>query len=131
MMNHAVATLFYTGTNQTLTVVQLARYSRLAAWDKDLHIVQSSKHEIYPQGASVVIHLNGGHLAVHTYPQEDKIFIDCFTGRHDKDPQEVIKEFADSITWGISDLRPIKRIPPGVLKAVSKKDRLHGKKESP
>jgi len=124
-MNHAVATLFYRGTNQSLSIAQLARYTRLAAWEMDLNVVTESKHEIYPQGASVVIHLNGGHVATHTYPQEQKIFIDCFTGRDDKDPEQFIREFADSIDWGISDLRGIKRIQPSVVKATSRQDRLH------
>jgi len=129
MLNHAVATLFFQVENEALPINQLLRYARRAAWRLGLHVDTVSSHEVDPQGSSVVLHLNGGHCAVHTYPQEQKIFVDCFTGRDDKDPEDFIQEFAEAIEWGVSDLRPIRRIDPSKIKPKDPKDKLHKTKK--
>lgn len=72
--------------------VKTYNYLLLAAHKAGMTVLQATKHEFYPQGLTAAILLAESHLTIHTYPEEDIAYVDCFTCG-DISPKAVVNEF--------------------------------------
>ena len=54
----------------------LDRNLREAAKMMDLALLEAVSHKFSPQGMTAVVLLAESHIAVHTYPEENMIFVD-------------------------------------------------------
>lgn len=57
-------------------------------------ILTASKHEFYPFGLTAFVILSESHASIHTFPEEECIYIDVFTCG-DKNPMHAIRCFAE------------------------------------
>lgn len=69
-----------------------------------LNEVSRAFHQFEPYGATGVIVLAESHFSAHTYPEDDKIYVDLFCCSKDFDPEKaanVISEVfeADMFMW--------------------------------
>lgn len=60
-------------------------------------LVDTVHHNFVPQGMSVIAVLKESHVAVHTYPEYNALFLDVFTcGKH-TDPEVIVEYFIDKL----------------------------------
>lgn len=69
-----------------------------------LNEVSRAFHQFEPSGVTGVIVLSESHFSVHTYPEDDKIYLDIFCCSKDFDPNHasdvILKEFnAELFQW--------------------------------
>jgi len=69
-----------------------------------LNEVSRAFHQFEPYGATGVIVLAESHFSAHTYPEDDRIYIDLFCCSKDFDPEKaatvITKEFdCDMFMW--------------------------------
>ncbi|MEA2051222.1 MAG: adenosylmethionine decarboxylase [Euryarchaeota archaeon] len=57
-------------------VMLIERILRKAAKMMDLTLLETVSHKFTPQGMTAVVLLAESHIAVHTYPEENTIFVD-------------------------------------------------------
>lgn len=67
-------------------------YLLLSAHKANMTVLQATKHEFYPQGLTAVVLLAESHITLHTYPEENVAYIDCFTCG-DISPETAVREF--------------------------------------
>ncbi len=79
-----------------------------AASNTRLTVLQSNKHDFYPHGTTCVLILAESHITVHTYPEDNKAYVDCFTCGA-IDPQTVIVEYANLMICEVVDMETFKR----------------------
>lgn len=48
-------------------------------------------HEFSPQGATCVILLGESHCSIHTWPEHQKVALDCYTCRWDDEKEKMMK----------------------------------------
>ena len=53
----------------------------------DFTVVSSAFHQFEPHGATGVLVLAESHFSAHTYPEENRIYIDVFCCSEDFDPE--------------------------------------------
>ena len=58
------------------------------------NVLQAVKHEFYPQGMTAVLVLGESHISIHTYPEDEEAWIDCFTCGADNHPDRYISKVA-------------------------------------
>ena len=75
----------------------------------DLTILNSAKHDFYPQGLTAVIVLAESHMTIHTYPEKNLGYVDCFTCNESNDPRRAIEILADFLNCEIKGLQLIDR----------------------
>lgn len=51
------------------------------------HVVSQAFHQFEPHGTTGVLVLAESHFSAHTYPEDNKIYIDVFCCSHDFDPK--------------------------------------------
>lgn len=69
-----------------------------------LNEVSRAFHQFEPQGATGVIVLAESHFSAHTYPEDDRIYVDIFCCSKDFNPEKaadvISKEFdCDMFMW--------------------------------
>lgn len=89
MSKHGIATL-HGDLNNNNKVFNMAIESCQKA---GFSIVGTYIHNFYPQGCSAVVALGESHFTVHTYPEEDYCYVDCFTCNPEQNPGEAIYIF--------------------------------------
>lgn len=77
-MRHLLAVLRMT---QTRVTNERLLYNALlqAAHDAGATILGAQKHEFYPQGLTAIIILAESHVSLHTYPEQQLVYLDAFT----------------------------------------------------
>jgi S-adenosylmethionine decarboxylase proenzyme len=70
----------------------------------NLNEVSRAFHQFEPYGATGVIVLAESHFSAHTYPENDRIYVDMFCCSKDFDPKKaadvITREFdADTFMW--------------------------------
>lgn len=88
MKRHAFALL----TGDFSNNLKVHNFLLQAATNVGASILQSNKHEFYPQGVTCVVLLAESHITIHTYPEDSQAYVDCFTCGN-LDPRLVIQEF--------------------------------------
>lgn len=58
-----------------------------------LSVLQSMRHEFYPHGLTAIVLLAESHVAIHTYPELNLVYLDAFTCGA-TDPELVARAFA-------------------------------------
>lgn len=79
-----------------------------AAWNTQLSVINHVDHKFYPQGYTLIILLAESHLSIHTFPENNEAFVDCFTCG-EKDPESAIRELAKLGGYKITTISSIKR----------------------
>lgn len=79
-----------------------------AAWNAQLNIISNIDHKFQPFGYTLIILLAESHFSIHTFPENDEAFVDCFTCG-EKDPKAAIEELAKLGAYKIKGLRIVKR----------------------
>ena len=107
-MKHGIGTLYYVGENPDVLNFpnDLERAALKTAWDQGLRVRNSDTHVIWPQGLTCIVHLEGGHIALHSYPQRHCIFVDCYTGSCGH-PHDYVKALSELIAYKFEDYRAI------------------------
>ncbi len=59
-----------------------------AAIASGAHIITTASHVFPPDGFMMVILLSESHASIHTYPEYDSCFVDCFTCGEHCDPSK-------------------------------------------
>jgi len=73
-----------------------------------LTVMSSGKHEFSPGGLTAFIIIGESHMSIHTYPEKDMAYLDCFTcGK--VDPNAPIKIFIDLINGRVVSLKTHER----------------------
>ena len=104
-MKHAIATL--SGDFTSNLKVHQAMFD--ACKKADLTTLNTSKHDFYPYGLTAVIVLAESHMTIHTYPEQNLGYVDCFTCNEINDPQRAIDLLAELLNCKIVDQRLIDR----------------------
>ncbi len=56
----------------------------------NMTVVGSADYTFDPQGLSVVLLLSESHFAIHTFPEQGKVAVDCFTCGDSAKPIEIL-----------------------------------------
>jgi S-adenosylmethionine decarboxylase proenzyme len=80
-------------------------YNKLlqATNDVGFSVLQSTKHDFYPQGMTAAIVLSESHVTIHTYPEDKVAYVDCFSCGNIS-PDQVLYHFASLMCGGILSL---------------------------
>ena len=79
-----------------------------AAQRTGLTIVKTETHEFYPQGLTCFLLLSESHFAIHTYPEKNTAWCDCFScGDHD--PRDTINMFSDLAKLKVEGINLVSR----------------------
>jgi S-adenosylmethionine decarboxylase len=65
-----------------------------------MSVLQASKHEFYPQGLTAALLLAESHVTIHTYPEDNMAYVDCFSCG-EVTPEEVIFKFASMVDGSV------------------------------
>ena len=126
-MKHSM--VVYTGNFKDTTKILSAALQ--ACWDCKLSVINSRissnsipyiifkkilpksifrlvEHKFYPQGYTCVILLGESHFTIHTYPESNSAYADCFTCG-DVEPEEVLLKFAEIFECNHSKIQTSKR----------------------
>jgi S-adenosylmethionine decarboxylase proenzyme len=81
-------------------------YNKLlqATNDVGFSVLQSTKHDFYPQGMTAAIVLSESHVTIHTYPEDKVAYVDCFSCG-DVNPLRAITLFTALINGNIADVQ--------------------------
>jgi S-adenosylmethionine decarboxylase len=71
-------------------------------------VLNVAKHEFYPQGLTASILLAESHVNVHTYPEENKAYIDCFSCG-EISPFKVIYKFCEMMDCSMLSVAEVNR----------------------
>jgi len=95
-----MAHVFGTLTGVTInTMAELTPIMEQIVTDLDLHEVARSFYQFDPVGVTGVIVLSESHFSVHTYPEDEKIYLDIFCCSKNFSPDnaaKIIKERFDA-----------------------------------
>lgn len=71
-------------------------------------------HNFVPEGMSVIAVLRESHVAIHTYPEYQALFLDVFTcGRH-ADPEKIVSHLINEINPKRYSTQTIIRLSPSI-----------------
>lgn len=120
-MKHCLATLRIDKKGGVYDDRKLHHMLLEAAHKAGYTVLGMSKHEFWPHGLTAVVVLAESHVAIHTYPEREKVWIDCFTCG-DVDPEKAVRIFAELMGGEVLSLESIDRnhldvFPPGQLEA--------------
>lgn len=60
-----------------------------------LHEVARAFHQFEPEGVTGVIVLSESHFSAHTYPENDRVYVDLFCCSKDFSPEEAASVISD------------------------------------
>jgi len=75
-----------------------------------LHVVDIVHHGFYPQGLTAVIILAESHVAIHTYPETNEVFLDVFLCNKEHDPKSFVDNFTNKVKGNLSYYHVVDRI---------------------
>ncbi len=77
------------------TVDELVPYMEDVVRRLNLNEVSRAFHQFDPYGATGVIVLAESHFSAHTYPEDDRIYVDLFCCSKDFDPERAASVISD------------------------------------
>lgn len=91
---------------QIETISELQEIMDMVATECKFTVVGSSFHQFEPVGATGVLVLSESHFSAHTYPEDEKVYIDVFCCSADFDPElcarVILKHFgASHASWQV------------------------------
>lgn len=77
----------------------------------NVKIMASQRHDFSPQGFTASFLLAESHFYIHTYPEHQYVYCDCFTcGK--SNPQAIIKTFAKLVNLSVENISMVDRSSP-------------------
>src|SRR5260221_342509 len=77
--------------------VRLSELTRLAAEATRATVLQVCSHRFSPQGVTVLAVLAESHASLHTYPEFNIVFWDCFTCGDTCDPEQSVEVLIEAL----------------------------------
>lgn len=87
----------------------LLKLARQAVLSTGATILQISLQKFEPQGVTVFAVLAESHASLHTYPESNKVFWDCFTCGDTCDPDKSIEILVERLRPKLVDSQTITR----------------------
>jgi S-adenosylmethionine decarboxylase proenzyme len=76
---------------------ELAQLTRTAASATGATVLKVCSHQFAPQGVTAIAVLAESHASLHTYPESNKVFWDCFTCGSTCNPELSVRVLVDAL----------------------------------
>lgn len=107
--SHLLLTLRECSANILDDEERLIEVARLAAEATRATVLQVCSHRFSPQGVTVLVVLAESHASLHTYPEHNTVFWDCFTCGDTCEPSLSLPVLEEALKPGVVSKQLISR----------------------